>query len=116
MLDGVHRRFLSDVIELGGGCCVADVDSVIATERAWNSKSLGNVCGQAVQRDVQSIGLKFRRKETAREVAGQLNSFLDVVHNFVRVVDLSRGPASEFFAKDLCSKGCPGQMLAKTVV
>ena len=60
VLDCVHHRFLGNVIKLGGRCCVTDVDSVIAIERARNSKSFANVCGQTIQRDVQSISFKFR--------------------------------------------------------
>src|SRR5439155_11200012 len=79
MLDCVYDRFLGNVIKLCGRRCVTDVDSIITIESAWNSKSLADVVGQTWQRNSQPIGLEFRRKEAARQVASEINSFLDVI-------------------------------------
>ncbi len=69
-----------------------------------------------MQRDGQAVGLKLGRKETAREVPREIDSFLDVMHDFVGVLDFSRSPVGEFFAKDLRRQRSSGQMLAETVV
>ena len=92
------------------------MDRVIAVECAGNPKSLVNVCRQTIERDVQSVSLEFRRKETAGEVPGEIDPFLDVLHNFVGLGHLGCRPTSEFLAQDLGSERRPGQMLAETVV
>src|SRR4030081_2454367 len=111
MLDRIHDRFLGNMIKLGGRCCIPDVDSVVASECARNPKSLANICGQTVQGNVQSIGLKFRRKETASEDAVKIDSILDILYNLVGVFDLSRRPLSKFLTKDLRGQRRPSQML-----
>ena len=104
------------MIKLSGRCGITHADRVVAIERAGNSESLGNVCGQTVERDVQSISLEFRRKETAGEVPGEIDPFLDVLHNFVGLGHLGCRPTSEFLAQDLGSERRPGQMLAETIM
>ena len=116
MLDCVYGRFLGNVIKLRGRCCVTDMDSVIAIESAGNSKSLANVFGQTLQRNIQPICLEFRRKEAARQVASEINSFLNVMHDFVGMRDLGRRAISELVPKDLRSQRRPGQMLAETIM
>src|SRR5207302_10826201 len=116
MLDCVYDRSLGYVLKLCGRRCVTVVDSIIATESAGNSKSLADVFGQTLQRNIQPIGLEFRRKEAARQVASEINSFLDVIHDFVGIRDLGRRAISELVSKDLRSQRRPGQMLAETIM
>src|SRR5438477_9142932 len=116
MLDCVYDGFLGNVIKLRSCCCVTDVDGIVAIESAGNSKSLANVFGETLQRNIQPIGLEFRRKEAARQVASQINSFLDVMHDFVGIRDLSPRAISELVPKNLRSQRRPGQMLAETIM
>src|SRR5207245_1918854 len=104
MLYCVYDRFLGNVIKLCGRRCVTDVDSIITVENAGNSKSLANVFGQTLQRNIQPIGLEFRRKEAACQVASEINSLLDIMHDFVGIRDLSRRVISELVPKNLRSQ------------
>ena len=114
--DRVGNCLLCDAIQMGDGACVVQRDCLGTFKLAGNFEALAGAGRQFLKIVHEPFGLHFRGMKAACERAGQVNGFLDKLHQPVCRRRFRQGPFLQLLAQNLACQRRACQMLAQAVV